>query len=422
MQYKKTIIFLILGIAIGLTTSTIAQLSAHQDQLRISGKDFDLQTIVQHIKKNYVPKWNYESYERFNSIYNLLQTHYYDTGILNQQSMLDEAIKAYVNAIEDPYTIYFDNQTNISFQQDLKGESDLEGIGAVVNKKDTYILIEEVLKNSPAAKAELRPLDRIIAIDGTGTRDLTLEEAVSYIRGPQGSTVTLIIDRPLANSQELETIEIIVTRDKLVIPSVTSKVIENENDRIGYINISVIGQETERILQETIVDFQNQNIEGIILDLRGNGGGFLPIAVEISSHFIPKDKLIVSAQYRGYPDEIYKSAGYNDLSNKPVIVLVDYLTASAGEIIALALQEQIAATIVGTTTFGKWSIQTLHEFNDGDAIKYTIGKWFSPSGKSIDKIGIIPDIVVEFDADSYEQTQQDNQLQEAINTISTQIP
>lgn len=164
-----------------------------------------------------------------------------------------------------------------------------------------------------------------------------------------------------------------------------------------------------------------QKIEGIILDLRGNGGGFLPVAVEICSHFIPKNKLVVTAKYSSYEDEVYNSKGYGDLQNYPTIILVDEMTASAGEIIAMALQEQNGAKLVGKKTFGKGSIQTLEEFPDGASLKYTIGKRYSPSGKNINHTGVVPDIEVTFDTGLYINQRVDSQLEKAIDIMQTMI-
>ena len=157
----------------------------------------------------------------------------------------------------------------------------------------------------------------------------------------------------------------------------------------------------------------NQNVDWIILDLRWNGWWFLPIAVEISSHFIPAWETIVTAKYRIFWDEIYKSKWYSDLQSLEVVVLVDGMTASAGEIIAMALQELRWATLIGTQTFGKWSIQTLKEFDDGSILKYTIWKRYSPEWKNIDKIWVSPNVVIEFDVDAYKNDNIDNQLEEA---------
>jgi len=335
--------------------------------------------------------------------------------------MLDNAIKAYVDAIEDPYTVYMDSNQNSWFQEELKGESAFEGIGAVISKKDYYIQIDEVIKWSPAFNAGLMILDRIVMINTWSTKSLDVDEAVAQIRGPKWTKVNLTIER-VHKSWEKEIIEKEITRDKLIIPSVNSKLITwADNQRIGYINISIIGEETENLLKKAISELNTQNIKGIILDLRGNGWGLLPVAVEIASHFVPKNKLVVSAKYTTFEDEKMLSLGYQEFKDMPVVVLIDGLTASAGEIIALALQQNIWAQLVGTQSFGKWSIQTMEEFDDGASLKFTVGKRYAPNGTNIDTTGIAPDVVVEFDTEKYLENATDNQLEKAKSVLSEMI-
>lgn len=354
-----------------------------------------------------------KTYERFDAVYDILQTAYYDVDKINTGKMLDNAVKAYVDAIEDPYTVYMDSEQNSWFQEELKGESAFEGIGAVISKKDYYIQIDEIIKGSPAFKAGLMILDRIVMINTGSTKSLDVNQAVAQIRWPKWSTVKITIER-VHKDGEKEIIEKEIIRDKLVIPSVSSKIITwSKGQNIGYINISIIGEETENLLKKSISDLKEQWFKGIILDLRGNGWGLLPVAVEVASHFIPKGKLVVGAKYTTFEDEKMVSLGYNDFSGIPVVVLIDWLTASAGEIIALALQQEIWAQLVGTQSFGKGSIQTMEEFDDGASLKFTVGKRYAPNGSNIDTTGISPDVVIEFDADAYLENATDNQLEKA---------
>ena len=297
----------------------------------------------------------------------------------------------------------------------------IEGIGAVISKKDYYIQIDEIIKWAPAFTAGLRILDRIVMINTGSTKDLDVNQAVSQIRGPKWTTVKLTIER-IGKDEKKEVIEKEITRDKLIIPSVNGKIMTWINGEIlWYINISIIGEETENLLRKTLNELKTANVQGIILDLRGNGWWLLPISVDIASHFIPKGKLVVSTKYTTFEDEQLLSKGYEDYQNLPMVVLVDGLTASAGEIIALALQEQIGAQLVGTQTFGKWSIQTMDEFNDGASLKYTVGKRYTPNGENINTTWATPDFVIEFDIDAYLQNAIDNQLEKAKEIIIDMI-
>ncbi len=364
--------------------------------------------------------WN-KKYERFDTVYSILQSAYYNTDKLNTGKMLDNALKAYVDAIDDPYTFYMDSNQNSWFQEELKGSSEFEGIGAIISKKDYYIQVDEIIKWSPAFTAGLKILDRIVMINTWATKNLDINQAMNQIRGPKWTKVKLTIER-IAKDGSKEVLEKEITRDKLTVASVNGKIITWANtSKIWYINISIIWEETENLLKTTLSEFKTQKIQGIILDLRGNWWGLLPVSVQIASHFIPKGKLVVSAKYTTFEDEKLLSEWYGDYQNVPMVVLVDGLTASAWEILALALREDIGAQLVGTQTFGKWSIQTMDEFDDGASLKYTIGKRYTPNGENIDTTWATPDVIVDFDPDAYTKDNIDSQLEKAKQVLSTMI-
>lgn len=424
MKKTKVIVLFVLWVLlwgflwqIGYERNTLRQPIIQEGKVNLDG----LLTSIKHVLHTEDLWLSDKTYERFDTIYTLLHTSYYDTDKLNTGKMLNNALKAYVDGIDDPYTVYMDSDQNSWFQEELKWESEFEGIGAVISKKDYYIQVDEIIKWSPAFNAGLKILDRIVMIETGTTKNMDINEAVSHIRGPKGTKVKLTIER-ISKNGDKELIEKEITRDKLTIPSVNGKVLTWTNgQKLGYINISIIGEETENLLKTTISDLKKENIKGIILDLRGNGGGLLPVAVEIASHFIPKGKLVVSTKYTTFEDEKLVSAGYGDLEGLPVVVLVDGLTASAGEIIALALQQNIWAQLVWTQTFGKGSIQTMVDFDDGASLKYTVGKRYAPNNVNIDTTGATPDVLIEFDADAYLAKATDNQLEKAKEVITKMI-
>ena len=359
------------------------------------------------------PEYYINKYERFELVDAILQDDYYYPEKIDNDIMIQDAVKAYVDAIDDPYTVYMDAEENSGFMSELEWEDHFEWIWAVVSKKDYYILIEEVIKNAPAYKAWIKPLDRIIKIDDDYVQEMSLDEAVSKMRWPAWSIVTLTLERD--NEENTEALKIEVTRDTVDIPSVTSDIFDVWEKKIWYIEISTIWEETENLFKREIKELLDEWIEGIILDLRGNWGWYLDIWVQIASHFVPKWQLVVATKYRWYTDTNYYSKWYWDFEWMKTVVLVDGLTASAWEIIALALQEQIWATLLWTTTFWKWSIQTILPFDDWDSIKYTVWARYPPSDISVNEIWAAPDIVVEFDADAYIDNDIDNQLEEAKN-------
>lgn len=357
---------------------------------------------------------NLYKYSRFEEINKILDSKYYDYNGLDTDLMIEDAVKAYVDGIWDPYTVYMDAETNSGFMSSLEWENNFEWIGAVVSKKDYYVLIEQVIKDTPAYKAWLQPLDRIVQVDWEYVQDESLDESTNRMKWPKWSSVLLKIERVDENG-ESNVFEVSVIRDEINVPSLSTQVFDVDNKKIWYLEISMVWEETENILRKEIPELKNETLGGMIVDLRWNGWWLMDVAVQIVSHFIPKWELVVKSKYAWFADEIYTSKWYWDFEWMKVIVLIDWLTASAGEIMALALQEQVNATILWTKSFGKGTIQTLHEFDDGASLKYTIWKWFPPSGICIDKIWITPDIVVEFDATWYINDEVDNQLEEAKN-------
>lgn len=357
-----------------------------------------------------------DKYERFEMVDAILQEDYYYPENINSWLMIQDAVKAYVDAVDDPYTVYMDSEENSGFMNELEWEDHFEWIWAVVSKKDYYVLIEEVIKNAPAYKAWIKPLDRIIKIDDDYIQDWTLDEAVKHMRWPAWTKVEITLERD--NWDETVILKIEVTRDTVDIPSVSSEVLNIWEKKVWYIEISTIWEETEKLFKLSIKELSDEWIDWMILDLRWNWGWYLDVWVEIASHFIPKWQLVVSAKYRWYSDTNYYSEWYWDLEWMKTVVLVDWLTASAGEIIALALQEQVWATLLWTTTFWKWSIQTIYPFQDWDSIKYTVWARYPPSDISVNEIWAAPDIVVEFDAEAYINNDIDNQLEEAKNLFN----
>ncbi len=424
MKRSKLFILFVLGAIFGWLVCNISQVRENLQQPTFQEGKLSINNVITSIKNIIYPgnfgMWG-KIYERFDTVYTILQNSYYDIDKINTGKMINNALKAYIDGIEDPYTVYMDSEQNSWFQEELKGSSDFEWIGAVISKKDYYIQIDEIIKWSPAFTAWLKILDRIVMINTWATKNLDVNQAVSQIRGPKWTKVKLTIERVSKNWIK-NLLEKEIMREKLIIPSVNGKIITwSDKQILWYINISIIWEETENLLKKTLSDFKNQKIQGIVLDLRWNWWWLLPISVEVASHFIPKGKLVVTTKYATFEDEKLFSKWYTDYQNLPIVILVDGLTASAGEIIALALQEQVGAKLIWTQTFGKWSIQTMDEFDDGASLKYTVGKRYTPNGKNIDTTWATPDVVVEFDADTYLSSAIDTQLEKAKSVLSTMI-
>jgi carboxyl-terminal processing protease len=195
---------------------------------------------------------------------------------------------------------------------------------------------------------------------------------------------------------EKKIMDVSVTRQKINVPSVEAENIPYSGKNLLKLELSIIGDDTKKMLTQVLAQHDLKKTDGVIVDLRGNGGGYLPVAVDVASFFIPKGVTVVTSKYSVFPEENLTSFGYGDLEKKPVIVLVDAMTASASEIIALALKNSVGAKLVGTKTFGKGSIQTVQQMSEGGLLKYTIGKRYPSTGANVDKIGIVPDVEVSF--------------------------
>ncbi|MEF2174926.1 MAG: S41 family peptidase [Candidatus Absconditabacteria bacterium] len=417
MTNGRKIYFFILGNLFGIAL-TVLIMTVFTDSISYNHYtqkvEFDNNKVLTSIKSGFSELKGVggtcEKYSKFEEVWDTLSLQYFDKEKLDEQKALDGAVKGFVESLKDPYTSYFDAEENTSFQDALKGESDFEGIGAVVSKKEKGVLLEEIFKDSPSFKAGLKPLDIVIAVDGEKIQSLSLNEAVSKMRGPKGTEVTLTIYR----ESESNVFDVVVTRDKISVPSVAGEIVNLTGGvDIAYIELSSFGEETENLFNKTVKELNSKMLDGIVLDLRGNGGGFLQSAVGIASHFVPKGKVVVTSKYRTYSPETYESSGYGDLEGLPVVILIDGMSASASEILAAGLKDLVDATLVGKKSFGKGSIQTVHDMEDGSSVKYTIGKWYRPSGGNVDLEGLPVDIEVDLDAELYLSGGVDTQLNKA---------
>ena len=355
-------------------------------------------------------------YAKFSAIDEILEWEYYDEELLKNSAddMVEWALVGYVGAIDDPHTMYLKEEDNTELMNELEDEAGFAGIGAVIEKQENYVLISEVLKNSPAARAGLLPLDKIYMVEDQTLEDLTATEVVQLIRGEKWTEVNLFIEREWKNGEEDKRFLVTIVRDDVSIPSVTSEIIEMDDKNLLYLEISIISNKTTALLLEEVSEALQSagKIDGIILDLRGNSWGYLEEAVKLLGHFFPKDTLLVKSKYKAYEDIDHVSKWRWELWNYPIVILVDQLTASAGEIIALKFQEEWK-TIIWMQTFGKWSIQAVEDFKDGSSLKYTVWKWYSPNDVNIDKEWITPNLEVERDYEKYKEDWTDNQLEAA---------
>lgn len=321
------------------------------------------------------------------------------------------AIAGIAQSVGDPYTLYLSPEDAKKFNEVLSGE--FEGIGAEIGDKDGQIVVIAPLAGTPAEKAGLFAGDIIVKIDGLDTNGMTVDEAITHIRGPKDTSVTLKIYR----AGEVDFRDIIIVRDTIQLETVTYRVEERDGKRIGVISLNSIDQGSNQAFTEITHKILLDMPDSLILDVRNNPGGLLDEAIAISSHFI-EDGIVVQERYSEDHIEKYEALGDATLADGPkLIVLVNDGSASAAEIIAGALQDNGRATLLGQTTFGKGSVQNYKSFPDGSSLKITVARWLTPNGRSIDHEGITPDLVVEWPRADYDAG-VDTQLEAAIKELN----
>ncbi len=311
------------------------------------------------------------------------------TEKVDDQTRVYGAIEGMVKSLGDPYTIFFPPVESKSFADEISGN--FEGVGMEVGMKDDVLTVIAPLKNTPAYRAGIKSGDKIVKIDETVTNGLNTSEAIKIIKGPKGTKVKFTMVR----EGEKEPLIIEVIRDIIDIPTIDTET-KNGVFIIHLYNFSAISSNSFR---NALREFVESGNDKLILDLRGNPGGYLEAAVDMASWFLPAGKVIVKEDFKNEQDaQIFRSKGYNIFNeNLKMAVLIDGGSASASEILAGALHEHGVATLIGTQSFGKGSVQELVPITSDTSLKVTIARWLTPNGNSISHGGLTPDTVVKFD-------------------------
>ncbi|WP_368657220.1 S41 family peptidase [Metabacillus halosaccharovorans] len=323
-----------------------------------------------------------DPFGKLRKTYEILQANYYEK--VDTDQLVEGAIKGMVESLEDPYSVYMDVEEAKSFSENIS--SSFEGIGAEVQESNGNIMVVSPIKGSPAEEAGIKPKDIILKVDDKSVEGLSVNEAVMNIRGEKGTKVNLLIQR--AGVGELT---FTIKRDTIPLETVYSEVLDGN---IGKIQITKFSETTGKELASALEELQNKKVKGLILDLRQNPGGLMDQALLMSDLFVPKGKNIMQVEDRTGAKEIYKAENDKDV-DLPITVLIDGGTASAGEIMASALNESAGIPLVGEKTFGKGTVQTANGFDDNSSVKYTTAKWLTPDGTWIHDKGIEPTVKAE---------------------------
>jgi carboxyl-terminal processing protease len=346
-------------------------------------------------------------FRQFWEVWQLLKEKFYRQPI-DESQLFYGALEGLAAGLDDPYTSYFPPAEAEEFQTALSGK--FSGIGAEIGIKEERVSVVAPLPDTPAERAGLKAGDIILSVDGEDTVGWTIEEAVSRIRGERGTVVVLEIYRP---STEEAPFEVSITRDEIQIQSV--RLVERD-DRITHLVITHFNGDTRDAFSEAVDDILAQDPEGIVLDMRNNPGGFLDTALFVAGEWVG-DEIVVKERRQGVIFGELRGSGRNRLKGIPTVVLVNEGSASASEIVAGALQDHGAATIVGVKTFGKGSVQDYINLDDGSAVKITIAEWLTPSERVINEQGLVPDVVIEPTEEDYEAG-KDVQLEKAIEVLT----
>ncbi|MFB7639710.1 lmo1851 family serine protease [Peribacillus butanolivorans] len=324
----------------------------------------------------------HSEFEKLYSTYDTIKDNYYEE--IDQDKLVDGAINGMIKSLDDPYSTYMDKKEASSFHESIS--SSFEGIGAEIQEQDGKIMVVSPIKGSPAEKAGVKPNDIILSVDGKSLEGLSSSEAVLKIRGEKGTKVDLSITR----AGEPEPIALTIKRDTIPIETVYAEMLD---DGVAKIQVTSFSEHTVKELETALNDMSKKDMKGLILDLRGNPGGLLDQAIDMASLFIPNGEVVLQVEERSGKKDVYKSKNNGELKI-PVVVLIDDGSASASEIVAAAVSESADIPLIGVKSFGKGTVQTAQDFDDGSNFKYTAAKWLTPEGNWIHKKGIKPDIKV----------------------------
>ncbi len=342
-----------------------------------------------------------------------IEENYADKEKIDYKEILYGAISGMTNSLEDPYTVFMKPEKTESFVESVDTGGNFEGVGMEIGIKGGRLTVIAPLEGTPAKRSGIKAGDKILEIDGASTDNLLLEEAVNLIRGEKGTEVVLTVSRKSFKEPE----KISITRDVINIPIIKWGLIEKDDSIVSYIKIYHFTGNLPDKFKEIVSEILADKTGKIVLDLRNNPGGYLEVAVDIASWFIPKGE-IVSIEDFGDEEtqKKYRSKGYKQLQDFPVVVLINKGSASASEIVAGALRDIRKIKLIGEKSFGKGSIQSLEKFRDGSSLKVTVAKWLTPSGLSISDEGLTPDIEIELTEEDYDKD-LDPQLDKAVEIL-----
>lgn len=345
---------------------------------------------------------------KFVDAYDAIVNNYYKE--VDKDKLVESAINGMVSSVGDEYTSYSDKDVTDNFNEAVNGK--YMGIGALIMKSENDLVIYKVFEDSPSYKAGLKDGDIILKLDDKDTKDMSVNDIASIVKNDDNKEVKLLIKRGEEN------LDITIVKDMVELPVVSGKVIYHNDKKIGYISLSIFSSVASEQFNKQLVKLEKEGISGLVIDVRGNSGGYLTTVTDIASYFLKKGdiiyKLEVNDKVTVRKDKTKESRDY------PVAVLIDKSSASASEILASSIKESYNGYVVGTNSYGKGTVQQTLVLSDGSMIKYTIEKWLTPLGNWINEEGVVPTNYVELSSEYLNNPvfENDNQLNEALELVS----
>ncbi|MDP2640956.1 MAG: S41 family peptidase [Candidatus Yanofskybacteria bacterium] len=347
-------------------------------------------------------------FSMFWDAWRVLQEKYADADSLDLQAMVHGAISGMVKSVGDPYTVFMDPKDTRKFMEDIEGT--FEGVGMEIGIRDGLLKVIAPLEQTPAQRAGLRAGDAIYEIDGATTRDMTVDKAVSLIRGPKGSTVTFTVFRDGWS----DTREFTIERGVIEVPSLRWELKEGN---VAYVRLFHFSKKASADFRKAASEILASSADRIVLDLRNNPGGYLEVSQEIAGWFLEPGALVTIEDFGSQEKKReYRAQGNGRLASYPIVVLMNEGSASASEILAGALRDNRGALLIGTQSFGKGSVQELDRLRNGASLKVTVANWLTPNGHHITGIGLEPDIQLNLTAEDFEKN-LDPQLDKALEVV-----
>lgn len=345
---------------------------------------------------------------KFVDAYDAIVNNYYKE--VDKDKLVESAINGMVSSVGDEYTSYSDKDVTDNFNEAVNGK--YMGIGALIMKSENDLVIYKVFEDSPSYKAGLKDGDIILKLDDKDTKDMSVNDIASIVKNDRNKEVKILVKRGEEN------LDITIVKDMVELPVVSGKVINHNDKKIGYISLSIFSSVASEQFNKQLVKLEKEGISGLVIDVRGNSGGYLTTVTDIASYFLKKGdiiyKLEVNDKVTVRKDKTKESRDY------PVAVLIDKNSASASEILASSIKESYNGYVVGTNSYGKGTVQQTLVLSDGSMIKYTIEKWLTPLGNWINEEGVVPTNYVELSSEYLNNPvfENDNQLNEALELVS----